>query len=259
MRHINISGFRLVVLLCLWTMIGSRANAQELITSTPIRIVIPSQADHDIEILSSPTITRTATQTAIMLEPKTSAGEVNVRSEPDIEAERLGTIRNGEFYPVLGRYFRWLQFQYDLSPNGRAWVFDELVDIIGDVNAIPDLSVEPLPTTDPLAEAATQTQIAVTQTPGGVLTSTALSRVLPAPEQISTQPGIGLAEDPEVLPTFTYPADFAALAPTEDILIPTTNPETSPLNVPNSMPPIFPIILLGAGGLLGLVVSSFRR
>lgn len=253
MRHILIAGVAVVLLQI------DYAQAQELITSTPVRIVIPTQAVPPIEIISSPAITRTPTPAAVMLEPKASAGEVNVRAEPDIEAERLGTIRNGEFYPILGRYFRWIQFQYDLSPTGRAWVFDELVDIIGDANSIPDLSIETLPTTDPLAEAATETQAVITQTPGGILTSTAQSRILPAPDQITTQAGINSEESAQILPTFTYPPAIVAIAPTDNLQTPTTNPDTIPLNVPNDFPPILPIMLLGAGGLLGLVVSSLRR
>ncbi|MBZ0298260.1 MAG: hypothetical protein K8J31_00880, partial [Anaerolineae bacterium] len=102
----------LIAVTAIWIFQDFRVgDAQELITSTPVRITIPSQAAPAIEIISSPTITRTPTRAVTMLEAKTNAGEVNVRAEPDVEAERLGAIRAGEFYPILGRYFRWLQFQ----------------------------------------------------------------------------------------------------------------------------------------------------
>src|SRR5690606_21798840 len=125
---------RFVILI--FTVVGlmQTAHAQELITSTPVRIQIPDQAAPAVEIISSPTITRTPTPAAVMVSAKEGAGEVNVRAEPDVESDRLGSIRAGEFYPVLGRYFRWIQFQYDTSPTGRGWVFDELVDITGDAS-----------------------------------------------------------------------------------------------------------------------------
>lgn len=242
-------------------------NAQERITSTPVRINVPTDAAPDIEIVVTPTITRTPTPSAVLLEAKESAGEVNVRAEADIESDRLGTIRAGEFYPVLGRYFRWLQFQFDSSPSGRAWVFDELVNITGDESTIPDLSEAPLPTVDPAIEAATQTEQAITQTPGGVLTATAQSRILPVPGQDDDVPGgdnpgeSGAEIADNVLPTFTYPPDIVAVAPTEAevTITPTISPGTTPLSVPDQVPPIVPILLLGAGGLLGLIVSSIRR
>lgn len=255
---------RYLLLLCVWLIVSMSmvqvVLAQELITSTPVRVNIPTEAAPVIEVVTTATVTRTPTQSAIMIEAKPDAGEVNVRADADIEAERLGTIRAGDYYPVLGRYFRWIQFQFDASPTGRAWVFDELVNIIGDENAIPNLNEQVLPTDDPAVLAATQTQAAVTQTPGGILTITAESRVLTLPDQ-SNLPET--AEDSgggvDVLPTFTYPPNVVAEAPTEVSVTPTTSPEEPPFAVPSDVPPIFPIVLLGAGGLLGLVVSTLRR
>lgn len=249
---------RFVILI--FTVVGlmQTAHAQELITSTPVRIQIPDQAAPAVEIISSPTITRTPTPAAVMVSAKEGAGEVNVRAEPDVESDRLGSIRAGEFYPVLGRYFRWIQFQYDTSPTGRGWVFDELVDITGDANTIPDLSQQALPTQDPAIAAATQTQEAVTQTPGGILTITAETRILPVPG-VDSSLMVTSETSVQVLPTFTYPPDIVAIAPTEATEINTTSPEAPPFEVPNNVPPILPILALGAGGLLGLVVSSLRR
>ena len=138
-----------LVMICMWAG-TSPLMAQELVTSTPVLINVPTEAAPAIEVVVTPSATWTPTSSAVMIEAKEGAGEVNVRAEADIESERLGTIRAGEFYPVLGRYFRWIQFQFDSSPTGRGWVFDELVNIVGDESTIPDLSQGPLPTTDPL-------------------------------------------------------------------------------------------------------------
>ena len=249
-------------LVALALLIGlANAEAQELITSTPVRINVPTEAAPAVEIFVTPTVTRTPTPSTVMLEAQAGAGEVNVRAEADIESERLGTIRSGEFYPVLGRYFRWIQFQFDSSPTGRAWVFDELVTITGDESAIPDLSQVALPTEDPIAQASTQTQIAISLTPGGLLTSTVEAREIDIPlaGQIPETPSA--SDAPSVLPTFTFPPDIIAIAPAQPALS-TTPPLTSntlPLTVPNTVPPIVPIVLLAGGGLLGILVSALRR
>ena len=247
-----------LLICCVWLLTAQVTSAQELITSTPVRINIPDGAAPAVQIITTPTLTRTPTQSAVMIEAKADAGEVNVRAEADIESDRLGSIQAGEYYPVLGRYFRWIQFQYDTAPSGRGWVFDELVNIIGDESSITDLSVQPLPTTDPFAEAATQTQVAITLTPGGLLTVTANSRIISVEQGANTQ-NLQSSSAFEILPTFTYPPNIVAAAPTEVTLTPTATPDNTPLNVPTNVPPIAPIVLLGGMGLLGLVVSSLRR
>ncbi len=249
---------RLLFILSIWALSTLPVQAQELVTSTPVQINIPDSAAPAVQIIATPTVTRTPTQSAVMIEAKASAGEVNVRAEADIESDQLGTIRAGEFYPILGRYFRWIQFQFDSSPNGRGWVFDELVNIIGDESSIVDLSVQALPTADPLVEAETQTQIAITLTPGGLLTVTAESRIISV-EGAEDQVNARQPDATVVLPTFTYPPDVVAAAPTAVTITPTVNPENTPLTVSTKIPPIAPIALLGGMGLLGLIISSLRR
>lgn len=242
-------------------------QAQELITSTPVRVVIPTNAAPATGPELSPTFTRTPTVTGpVLLEAKADAGDVNVRADADIEAERIGAIRAGDTYPVLGRRFRWYQFQFDQSPSGRGWVFDELVTIIGDESAIQDFSLEDMPTQDTAAIAATQTQEAVTLTPGGLLTATIVARdggvVLIDPGlsgSFSTGEDLSLME---VLPTYTYPPNVIAALPTEDSLVtvtPTNTPAAPLIPLPSGIPPIAPILILGGIGALGLMLNSLRR
>ena len=263
-----------------------RASAQEIVTSTPARVVIPTQGPQE-QFQAGVTATWTRTPTVpgpALLEAKADAGDVNVRAEADINAERIGSIRAGDTYVVLGRRFRWYQFQFDTSPSGRGWVFDELVDIIGDESAIPNLDEEILPTVDPAISAATETQEAVTLTPGGLLTATANARLLPAPGTVDSAPLPGIAGDitgalPEgepganpaqstaevlVLPTYTYPPDVIAQAPTEGAPDPEATATENPndlldIPLPDDIPPITPIVVLGGLGLLGLLLSSLRR
>ena len=259
-----------LVILCIcfvWGGLGP-VLAQEPVTSTPVRAELPTLAPPVIEAATTATSTRTPTpEGQVLLEAKADAGDVNVRAEPDISAERLGSIRAGRTYQVFGRYFRWLQFQYDDSPTGpvRGWVFDELVEIIGDPNAIPNLQPgEPAP---PVANVEPEEALALT--PGGALTATASVRILALPgAELSSsgaqQPLASAAGEEGVvqpLPTFTYPADLVVSAPNaarpDDM---NDRPTRSrPAISPDGMPPIGPIVLLGAMGLLGLAVSSLRR
>lgn len=261
---------KLPIFMVIVLLIGAhRAGAQELITSTPVRIDVPTA----LPVLGDPLVTETPTRTPTvpgpaMLEAKADAGDVNVRADADLNAEILGTIRAGDFYPVLGKYYRWYQIQFDLSPSGRAFVFEELVNIIGDASAITDLVLTPLPTDDPTLIAITLTQEAITQTPGGILTATAEARGLALPAGAVAGGGLGgvapqpgeLIGAPTVLPTFTYPPDIIAIAPTQGVpATPTANPDVSLPEISDGVPPIVPIVLLGGMGLLGLAVSSITR
>lgn len=260
---------------------GVRAGEalQVPVSPTPVSISLPSPIPFvGSTQVGSTTATPTRTPTSVgpaMLQAKT---EANVRSAADPEAEKLGTIRAGDMYPIIGRYFRWLQFQYDQSPSGTGWVFDELVDIVGDASAIRDLSVEAAPTTDPAIQAQTETAEVITLVPGGALTATANARVIsiPAPPLPGFSDNSSAATvNPEdtsesfpvgatFLPTFTYPPNIPLATPTAGQQValaatPTEAPGSALLPTTASLPPIVPILILGALGILGLAISSFRR
>lgn len=242
------------------------ATAQELVTATPARGNFPTlppppiQGQGSLDTTATPTYTPTVAGRAV-LEAKADAGEVNVRSGADIGADKIGTIHAGDQYAVVGKYFRWYQFQFDLAPGGKAWVFDELVNIIGDPSTIPDLSAEALPTDDPVIVGATQTQVALTQTPGGVLTATENSRELALPgTPAAPDSGQETLNSDAPLPTFTFPPDLIASTPVDLSLITSTpSPSLNTISVQDGIPPIVPIAVLGGFGLLGLFVSSMRR
>lgn len=253
------------------SQIKAEEQRQVVVSATPASIVIPSPLPFSTQsVVTTPTLTRTPTpQGAVLLEAYT---EANVRGQPDPEAELLGSIRAGDVYPIIGRYFRWYQFQYEQSGSGTGWVFDELVQIIGDEATIRDLTAQEVPTVDVVAQAATETQQVVTQTPGGILTQTASSQVVQLPVQgasgqiaEATSEVAGAGEG--ILPTFTYPPSVA-LVPPENAFKSTTGvnvtpsplPENTPrISVSEGVPPIAPIVLLGGFGLLGLFITSRRK
>jgi hypothetical protein len=248
--------------------IGGISAAQQP-TSTPVQVRIASITPVPDVATATPTPAANIpapvqTNNRILLEP---LSEVNVRSSPEItEDNRIGAIRAGERYVVLGVYFNWYQFQYDQVPSGRGWVYRDLVQIIqGDETAIPVIELNATPTEDTLIAAASQTQAAILEAPGGALTITAQSRIIQLPEGTVAAEGQSQMIAPDqatVLPTFTYPPNVS-LRPT-DTAIPgnmTENATTGGSNrpsAPTSFPPLFAILGLGALGILGLAVTLTR-
>lgn len=229
------------------------ADAQALVTATPARITLPSPTplpavQQDVTPTYTPTSEQAASAlTGVLLEARSDSGAVNVRAEPDPNAEILGTINVGTQYPVTGRYFRWLRLVYERSPSGTAWVFDGLVDIIGDSATIPEIDPFAQPTPDPLIVGATQTAELILVTPGGESV-----QGTPLPERLQEGSGSG------PLPTYTYPPDLAAFVSTDPAVQPASD-SAVPADSGAAVAPIIPIVVLGSFGLLGLAVSALRR
>ena len=256
-------GFLRYALLLALIVFPPATRAQEIATSTPVRINIPEGGVAALLPVASPTATWTPTPAIVMLEAKAEAGPVNVRADADIESDRLGTIQAGELYPVLGRRFRWLQIQFLSAPDGRAWVFEELVTITGDAGSIPNLVLAAPPAIAGAQLDATRTQAAFTLTPGAVLTMTASARILDLPGReldLSAAEGVESGGRNNLLPTYTYPPNLVLATATPLNQIETETPEARQQvpGVPERIPPAVPIALLATGGLLGLVLYSLR-
>jgi hypothetical protein len=273
---------RLNLILCgiiIMLLIGvalSRSYAQETIaqasSNTPLVFSIPSTSTPQPEITEETITIATASGpddefAGPMLQAIQSA---NVRADGDINAQRLGEIVNGDLYPVTGRAFRWLRIEFDASPTGVGWVYDELVEIIGDESAIPDLTAILLPTANAAIAGATQTLDALTQIPGGIETATASARFLDAPQGLpgvgggqgeNTEPVLGGIAPAGPLPTFTYPPNIVAMAPTESAPEAgiTSIGEAESLEPTGQLAPIVPISVLIGLGMAGLIISATRR
>jgi len=250
----------LKLLLCFVVIIGSYGIAYSQVRQSPtpitVNLVTPTPfTNQQVVATVTPTFTPTA-KGPVLLEVRESAGNVNVRAEPDPNSDRLGNIEFGTQYPVLRQYFLWYEFQYELSPSGRAWVYGELVDIIGDETEIEiiDTLVDSNTQIDTDVDQITQTAIAITSIPGALETATASARILSVPT-LAQDTESQLVQDSIPLPTFTYPVDaVVSLATPNSDLVATENrtQETG------GLPPLFPIIMLGGFGLIGLVISSLR-
>jgi hypothetical protein len=192
----------------------------------------------------------------------------NVRDAPDINAQDIGDIRSGERYTVIGRSGLWYQFQYDRAPNGIGWVYSELVTITGDVNTIPELTLQPVATVDPLIVGATQTVAAALLLPGGEFTITAaaggLVGTLAVGNPAASDPRATAPPEGTALPTFTYPPGIVRVTPLAVANAGVaTELDVEQIEISQAdlqrIPPILPIVALGGLGVLGLMVSGFRR
>ncbi len=262
----------------------AQAEGTPIAQLSPTPIIVQINSPTPLPLVAAtitPTFTPAAVeqlQTSAMLQARESAGDVNVRFEANIDSNRVGTIKFGEQYIVTARFQRWFQIRFEDSPDGTGWVFDELVEIIGDVATIPDLARTPLPTANPVSIAATQAAMSLLLTPGAVLTATANTREITGPVAAINSQGTTVVDaqgaglpDHTPLPTFTYPpeiapqvtADPADTGALSDPDAATPEPEPtieSPFSLmPDNVPPIVPIAVLGGFGLLGLAVASLRR
>ncbi len=250
-RLAGLSGFVLVILMVTITLAPVVTAAPLLqFSPTPAPVVLPS-ASPTVEVLVTATATRTATPVGPALAEALVEG-TNVRAGPDIAAERLGQINPGTTYPIMGRAegTRWYRIQFPDAPNGIAWVYEEVVSISGNVDAIPEIKTSTLPTVDVGRAQATQTIEALAQTPGALETATAAAGI--AGVVVTGGPALPTSTLAP-LPTFTAPAGPVVQATT---FIPQT---TQTSDNGSDLPPIIPIIGLGVLGGLGLLISILRR
>ncbi|MCA0453333.1 MAG: serine hydrolase [Chloroflexi bacterium] len=65
--------------------------------------------------------------------------EINIRYGPGVDYPRIGVGEAGEQFEITGRHsqFPWLQIRYPAAPNGFGWVANDLLQIQGNINAVP--------------------------------------------------------------------------------------------------------------------------
>lgn len=231
-------------------------GAQAQRTATPITVRLVTATPPGAQPFP-PTVTSLPTATLpgpTFLQAPVTAGNINVRSAPDLESEVLGTISFGTLYPALRRYFQWYELRYEPSPTGRAWVYGELVELTGDLDNIQvvdnfaDINV--IPGEDNSLGA---------QGDGAAAESGDDSRIL----VISTEDGAAGRSETErmasPLPTFTRPPDLPSIIPTGSIGRPIQNEVRTDPDRRSGFPPLFPIVILAGFGLVGLLVNLIRQ
>lgn len=252
--------YTLLLLIIIFSVFTTVAQVRQSPTPIIVNLITPTPASLQQAIATvTPTFTPTP-KGPVLLEARESAGNVNVRAEPDPNGERLGNIAFGTQYPVLRQFFSWYELQYDLSPSGRAWVYGELVDIVGDVTEIEIVdTLDQEPTQDNVSIQATETWLAITSAPGGLQTATANARVLSVPTLVEENLDTQSLDSIEPLPTYTYPPDVILIVPTTSDEIDEDVPLENESFEINQFPPIFLILILGGFGIIGLLISSLRR
>ena len=246
----RVTGFALTLFLVLLAgLMGASAHpasAQGVTPSptVPGQIVLPTATQTAV---GGPTATPTRTPT---LTPVTAEAfvEANLRSGPGLDFELVGTIRAGEPVPVIGRSvaYPWYVVQWQ---DGEAWVFEQLVQIVGDITTVPIVDAPELPTANPAQAAEQATAAVLLQTPGAPETATAAA--LLAPTTVGTLVPGGAAPLPGSLPTFTPPPPLI-----QQMAFPTQ--AASEAGGRGFSPAGFMFSLAGMG-LLTLLVAAVRR
>ncbi len=92
-----------------------------------------------------------------------AVGQANLRASAELESDLLGSISSGTRYPVLGRseFYPWVLLADPATQQPIGWVFDDLLDLQGDLYSLPISSLvvgaPVLPTPTPAAALPTAT------------------------------------------------------------------------------------------------------
>ena len=258
---------------------GETPLQAQVVSPTPVPLAFPTQAPMMTPLQAGPTDFPTFTPTperGPYLQLSEGSGEVNIRSDADPEADILGVVQPGDQFEITGTYFLWYQIRYDVERDQRGYVFGQLFDVFGDLAGVPDLTQNtPTPTLDPALFGPTLTYEAIINSPGGEETLAASQQeiVIETGQANGASVGAGSDEDqaalgaPQatarpVLPTFTYPPDVVAQAPSP--LPPgSEGPVIQPVerdSVPNDqIAPIVPMAVLLGLGVIAFLLSLLQR
>ncbi|GAB4468086.1 MAG: hypothetical protein Kow00124_01910 [Anaerolineae bacterium] len=231
---------------------GDDSPAEQVTTppSTPLpgQIQLPTATP---TLVGGPTATPTRTPTLVPVMAETIGDPTNLRSGPGLDFEIVGTVEIGTMLPIVGRsvLLPWVVVEWPDGPDGRAWVFEQLIVVRGDITTVPVVEPPAAPTANPTQLVLEATATILIQTPGAVQTATAQAFAVPTGVFTQTpQPGLAPGG---VLPTFTPPEPYAQ----PSIILPQQEASTPT----GGVPPAAVIIVLGAMGFLALVLGLLRR
>ena len=251
--RLSLRGWLLIIGIMMLALVGYGQAVAQGPTATAVQISIPTLTPTAVKTATITPTSNAPTEFAAGLarvEAKDKTTGANLRAAPSTDSEKLDTIFPGAYFAVIGRSNKWLLIKYDKSPNGLAWVYQDIVNVTGlSVAQIPTVDSNSVPTANVSTAAAQQTLISVTQTPGGNLTVTAIQgSATGVYTRAPGQSAPGVTSSPG--PTFTYPAGFAEA---------TLPPRQTSAPSQGGIPPIVPILALAGVGLFGLLVSALRR
>ena len=183
-------------------------------------IPVISSGFFQIPTVDIPTVTGTDRGVVVRVKNDDSNPQINVRSGPGTEYDRVGTLVSNQEVVGKGRTEggSWILIEYQGGPDGYAWVYSSYVDYVGDLPIV-----------------------VVPNTPTPRITNT-IDPTLAAQFIITVEP--------TRLPTFTEPAPLSI--PTFDTV--------AGVNVTGGVPMGMIIVICGILGIIiGLFALSQRR
>lgn len=184
---------------------------------------------------------------------KYATTDVNVRTEPDTNAGRVGSVPQNAQVHVTGQTSNgWYRIEYD-GINGFSvakYFADKPIEVIEEVTDVPEPT--PAPTAEPTPEP--------TEEPVTEPTATEVPEATEAPvatEAPATEPTVEPTAEPESI-TKTEIIEQATPAPTEaPVAEPTTVPATTPVEEESNFH--FGMWLMCAGGVALVAVIAFHN
>jgi SH3-like domain-containing protein len=117
------------------------------------------------------TVTGTATGPIVTVRSDAEVTQINVRSGPGTEYERIGVLLVGQQAPALGRTEggRWIEIAYPGVEGGKGWVYNSYVELSSNALAVVEAPPTPTPlmttTIDPTLAAKFVVTSAATRLP----------------------------------------------------------------------------------------------
>jgi len=126
----------------LWFMVGLALSGFLWGMQTPVSVNAQASTPE------LPTVTSTPSGPMITVRSTVDQDQINVRSGPGMDYEKIGTLLSGQQAPAKGRTpgGAWIMIDYPGVPGGIGWVYASLVDL----SPGPLPVVEPPPTPTPL-------------------------------------------------------------------------------------------------------------
>lgn len=121
-----------------------------------------------IPTVSIPTVTSSPSGATITVTREED--QINVRAGPGVEYPIVGILIAGQQVPALGRSVggQWIQVVYPGGPDGIAWVYSPLVELVGSIPIVeppPTPTPRTTPTVDPTLAAQFIVEIPPTRLP----------------------------------------------------------------------------------------------
>jgi beta-lactamase class A len=114
------------------------------ITPAPVVTINNSTPNSALPPAASPPPAGTTAATATISGPTaTTLGEANIRFGPGVEYPSIIKVQSGMTYRILERHttLPWVRIALAESPTGNGWIFNDVVEIAGDLSIAPATSL----------------------------------------------------------------------------------------------------------------------